>query len=89
MEFWRTLILIVSILVNIYAILIVVRTFVAFFIHKQTNLTAFIYRVTEPALKIFRKLLRNKSGFDWSYVLVIIALAIIILLLMILSNSLK
>ena len=90
MEFLRALVFIIRLIIEIYAVIIVVRIFVSLFVHKQNNLTAFIYRITEPVLKIFRKLLpRNTIGFDWSFVLAIVTLQIIIFLLMLLGNSLQ
>jgi uncharacterized protein YggT (Ycf19 family) len=87
-EYWRTLILVVRIIIEIYAILIVVRAFVAFFVHKQNNLTAFIYRITEPVLRFFRRILpRSKTGFDWAILLALIALTVVIFLLTVLGNS--
>jgi len=89
-EFWRTLVLVIQITIEVYAVLVVVRLFVAYVVHKQNNLTAFVYRLTEPCLKLFRKLLpRRKTGFDWSLVLVILTLQLIIFLLVLLRYHLS
>jgi len=77
-------------LLQIYAFIIVARVFVSYFVSKQKAYTAFIYRITEPPLKLFRKLLPyNKRGIDWSPLLALIAIVIISSLLYSLENALS
>ncbi|MCL2474528.1 MAG: YggT family protein [Chloroflexi bacterium] len=89
-DFFRILIDMIRILLQIYAFIIVARVFVSYFVSKQNASTAFIYRITEPPLKLFRKLLPyNKRGIDWSPLLVLIAIVIASLLLYSLKNAIS
>ena len=90
MDFLSTLVIIVRVLLQIYAFIIVTRVFVSYFVSKQNSFTAFIYRITEPVLKPFRKLLPyNKRGIDWSPLLALITTVIISVLLYSLENALS
>ena len=89
-DFFHSLIFIIRMLLQIYAFIIVARVFVSYFVSKQKAYTAFIYRITEPPLKLFRKLLPyNKRGIDWSPLLALIAIVIISSLLYSLENALS